>query len=105
MTAEFESVFIRLKSLLEHYAPHLIVVHDEPGNYYLDTPVIGPNKKPLFFGSAQIKKNYVSYYFMPVYVFPDLLDALSEALKKRQQGKSCFNFKTVDTALLDELAA
>jgi hypothetical protein len=38
-------------------------------------------------------------------MYPDLLDDVSPALKKRMQGKSCFNFKQVDEALLAELEA
>jgi hypothetical protein len=41
---------------------------------------------------------------MPVYVCPDLLDGMSDGLKKRMQGKSCFNFTAPDAALFDELA-
>jgi hypothetical protein len=41
---------------------------------------------------------------MPVYVFPQLLDGVSTDLMRRMQGKSCFNFKTVDEVLLTELA-
>ena len=41
---------------------------------------------------------------MPVYIFPDLLEGLSDGLKKRMQGKSCFNFTTLDKALVAELA-
>jgi hypothetical protein len=37
-------------------------------------------------------------------MFPDLLDGLSEGLKKRMQGKSCFNFTTVDESYIAELA-
>ncbi len=102
---DFDAVFDRLRAVLARHAPDMIVVHDTPGNYYLDTPINGPNKKPLFFGAVQIKKNYVSYHLMPVYMYPDLLDGLSDNLKKRMQGKSCFNFKRVDEPLLDELSA
>ena len=35
---------------------------------------------------------------------PDLLAGLSDALKRRMQGKSCFNFKAVDKDLFQELA-
>ena len=65
--------------------------------------IAGPNGKPLFFGAAKVNKNYVSFYMMPVYMFPDLLDGISPALKKRMQGKSCFNFKTADASLFNEL--
>ena len=40
---------------------------------------------------------------MPVYVFPDLLDGISPELRRRMQGKSCFNFARVDTPLFAEL--
>ncbi|WP_119071841.1 hypothetical protein [Aggregatilinea lenta] len=101
---DFDAVFNRLRAVLARHAPDMVVVHDTPGNYYLDTPINGPNKKPLFFGAVQIKKNYVSYHLMPVYMYPDLLDGLSNNLKKRMQGKSCFNFKNVDEPLLAELS-
>ncbi len=59
----------------------------------------------MFFGAAQVKKRYVSFYLMPVYAFPDLLKGISPALKKRMQGKACFNFTTIDDEMLAELAA
>ena len=102
--SNFEDVFEKLKSILDNYANELNCVNDESGHFHLDTKHIMKNKKPLFFGSVQIKKTYVSYYLMPVYVFPDLLETLSPELKRRMQGKSCFNFKSVDPALFEELA-
>ena len=61
-------------------------------------------EEELFFGSAQVKKNYVSFYLMPVYMYPELAKEISPELKKRMQGKSCFNFKKVEPALFEELA-
>jgi len=58
----------------------------------------------MYFGSVQIKKNYVSFHLMPVYAFPDLLNNCSAALKKRMQGKACFNFTAIDEPLFAELA-
>ena len=40
---------------------------------------------------------------MPVYVHPELLEGISDGLRKRMQGKSCFNFKAVGEAMLAEL--
>ena len=40
----------------------------------------------------------------PKYI-PEMLETISPELKKRMQGKSCFNFRTVDEALFDELTA
>ena len=41
---------------------------------------------------------------MPVYCFRDLAELISPALKKRMQGKSCFNFKKVETENFAELS-
>src|SRR5262245_9840801 len=60
--------------------------------------------REVWFGAVGPRKNYVSYHLMPVYWFPDLLKNVSPELKKRMQGKSCFNFKEVDEKLFDELA-
>lgn len=103
--SEFQKAFDELREVLTKYASKMVVVHDSPGNYYLDTKVIPPNKKPMFFGAVQIRKRYVSFHLMPVYVFVELLADVSPELKKRVQGKSCFNFKAVDKALFKELAA
>jgi hypothetical protein len=40
---------------------------------------------------------------MPVYVHPELLETISPALRRRMQGKACFNFKVMDDELLAEL--
>ena len=101
---DFPIVFEQLKNILKPYAQTLIVKTDTPDTYYLDGPYSEKWKKDLFFGSAQIKKNYVSFYLMPVYMYPELLENVSPELKKRMQGKSCFNFRKVEPALFEELA-
>jgi hypothetical protein len=71
----------------------------------VDTRHLQKNKKPLFFGAVQVKKSFVSFHLMPVYLQPELLSAVSPELKARMQGKSCFNFSEVDPPLFKELAA
>lgn len=105
LQTDFSPVFEQLKSILQPFAPTLTVTADTPNAYSLDGPYSEKWKKPLFFGSAQVKKNYVSFYLMPVYMFPDLLKDISPELKKHMQGKSCFNFKKVEPDLFEELAA
>ena len=100
---DFSVVFEQLKNILAPYANYLTVKTDTPDTYYLDGPYSEKWKKELFFGSAQIKKNYVSFYLMPVYMYPELLKDISPGLKKRMQGKSCFNFKRVEPDLFKEL--
>jgi hypothetical protein len=97
-------VFEQLKNILRPYAAQLNLKADTSDSYYLDGPYSEKWKKEIFFGSAQIKKNYVSFYLMPVYMYPDLLDDISPELKKHMQGKSCFNFKKVEPELFRELS-
>lgn len=96
-------LFTKLKSILEQYQSSLTVLHDKGDNYYLNTPITETNKKPEFFGAVQVKKSYVAVHLMPVYYYPELLDNLSEELKKQMQGKSCFNFKDIDNESFEEL--
>ena len=35
-------------------------------------------------------------FLMPVYVNPSLLETMSSALRKRMQGKACFNFTVIE---------
>ena len=96
-------VFEHLKNILRPYAERLTLKADTQDSYYLDGPYSEKWKKELFFASAQIKKNYVSFYLMPVYMFPDLLKNISPELKKHMQGKSCFNFKKIEKSFFVEL--
>ena len=101
--ADYILIFEQLKNVLKPFAPKLNITTDTPDAYSLDGPYSEKWKQQLFFGSAQIKKNYVSYYLMPVYMYPDLLKDISPELKKHMQGKSCFNFKKVEPDLFKEL--
>ena len=98
--SDLAPVFASLRSILEEFEPRLDVLHDEPGHYYLNTRTLGPNKHPIAFGGVRTGKAYVSYYLMPVYM---ATPSISPGLKKRMQGKACFNFKALDDELFDEL--
>lgn len=104
MNENFGTVFERLRGILREFESELVLKTDEDGDYYLNTRALDKQKRPVFFGAVQTKKNYVSYHLMPVYAFPELLDGVSAGLRKRMQGKSCFNFTKVDDGLFEELA-
>lgn len=105
LSPEFATVFEDLRAILAEYEPKLKVVQDKADHYYLDTFKIGPNRRPVMFGAVRVHKNYVSYYLMPVYGQTGLLDGMSPELRKRMQGKACFNFKVADRGLFKELAS
>jgi hypothetical protein len=103
---ELQQTFDTLRGILAHHESRLRVLVDKPGDYQVASPTrrdrIG---RPLFVAAAQIKKNYVSFHLMPVYVDRELHKSISAGLRKRMQGKACFNFTTVDAEQLKELAA
>ena len=101
---EFAPAFAQLRSIMLRYADQLDCTVDNDEDLQLNTKPIQKSKKPIWFGAVQIKKRYVSYHLMPVYVNPELLSGTSPELKKRMQGKSCFNFTAVDESLFKELS-
>jgi len=100
---DFPIVFEELKKILKLYAGKLTVTADTSTSYSLDGPYSEKWQKVIYFGGAHIKKNYVSFYLMPVYMYPELLGDISSGLKKHMQGKSCFNFKKVEPDMFNEL--
>ena len=75
--------FELLKSILRKYEKSLRVIIDKNDNYSLIAGYSEKYKRDIYFGAVQIKKNYVSYHLMPVYINPNLLDGISTELKKR----------------------
>jgi len=106
MPAKLEPVFVRLRAILEPYSARLSVRHNSQDHYSLEVELAPQFKKPgpIPVAWVQINKAYVSYHLMPVYMCPQLQKAISKELKARMQGKSCFNFKTIDEELFKELA-
>ena len=97
-------LFAALRGLLRGAAGSLQVVHDSPEHFYANGPYLNAKGKPQFFGAVKVSGRKHAFHFMPVYEFPELLAGISPALKKRMQGKSCFNFDAWDPVLMDELA-
>jgi hypothetical protein len=103
---DFEDTFRTLRGLLERHGQRMTVTADTPRNYTLASPtMVDRTGKPLFAAAVMIMKTYVSFHLMPVYIDPTLLEEVSPALRKRMQGKACFNFTTIDAAQAKELSA
>jgi hypothetical protein len=102
--SDFFTSFNSIKSILKIYEKSLRVIADSNDNYCLNAGYDEKRKADIYFGGVQIKKNYVSFHLMPVYVNPNLLQNLSPELKKRMQGKSCFNFIVIEKKLITELS-
>ena len=97
--SQLRLVFDVLRAILAPHAKALLVTADDGANYRLCSRTLEDRiGRPLFVAAVETNKNYVSYHLMPIYADPRLQQALSPALKKRMQGKLCFNFRTLDEA-------
>jgi hypothetical protein len=113
MPVSLEPTFERLRTILQEHQANFSVKSDKTTLFGLEAPV-GPSTIKAWGGKAkapsipvawvEVKKSYVSYHLMGIYMNPMLQAKLSEALRAHMQGKSCFNFKNVDEALFQELS-
>jgi hypothetical protein len=105
---DFEQAFLPLRAVLEKRAGLLAVKVNTAAEYTLHTRVASPfpqhDGQTMFFGSARLGKAYASFHLMPLYMCEKLTSTISPALRKRMQGKTCFNFKArPEPELLAEL--
>jgi hypothetical protein len=100
---DFAKAFYALKMIFAKYEKQLHVNADTREKYYLETRSPSYKGKPLFFGAVIRGRAYVSFHLMPLYWEPSLISGISANLKKRMQGKSCFNFLGPEPALFREL--
>ncbi len=101
---DLATVFAALREILKRFTgKDMAVQTDKPGNYHLEDPSILHRKKPLYFAGVRTGKNYVSFHLLYLYFNPAAIKAIPPELKKRMQGKACFNFATVDEACFAEL--
>jgi hypothetical protein len=103
-SADFAPVFSALKHVMAAYQGELHVATDEPKKYYVVTKSLSWKGGPMYFGAVIWGKAYVSYHLMPLYVRPELAKKISPELKRRMQGKACFNFRDRDQALFAEVS-
>ena len=96
MPSDFATVFAKLKPVLAKHAKRLTLKTDTPVEYTVLTKSPSPfpqhKGQPMYFGSVKVGKAYVSFHLLPLYMNPGL--TVPASLKKRMQGKACFNFKT-----------
>jgi hypothetical protein len=102
---DFAPVFRALRSVLARHEKQYSVKVDNAAYYYLETKRPVYKGRPMGFAAVRIGKGYVSYHLVPVYMNERLSKTISPALKKRMQGKGCFNFTETDAALFKELRA
>ena len=101
---DLRPVFERLKEILVPYEPKMEIATETDNMYVLNTRFLLKKNYPLMFGGVRLGKNYVSYHLFSIYASLGESITMSPELKKRMQGKACFNFTAIDEPLFRELA-
>jgi hypothetical protein len=95
--ADYGEAFAALKPVLGRFEKRLAVKTDTAKEYTLVTKSPSPypqhKGQPMWFGCVKVGKAYASFHLLPLYMNPALTKTIAPALKKRMQGKACFNFK------------
>jgi hypothetical protein len=100
--SQFDAVFARLKAMFQKYEPPLVEKKYSPEFFLLMPKEQKEGEREIWFGGIRFGKAYISCY-LPCHGRPDIEKIISPALKKRQQGKGCFNFTSIDDELFAEL--
>ena len=105
MRSSLQDVFVSLKAILQPYASQHGFIPSESDERFAIASATKTDRigRPLFIAAVEVNKRYVSYHLMPIYMNPALLASVSPALKKRMQGKSCFNFTSIVPEQVREL--
>jgi len=97
------NIYNELVKILKPFGKKLDVRTDGKSKYELTGKkkfVIGKKEfDGMFFSSVIIQKNFVGFYYFPVYTHAHEFKDLPDNLKKCLKGKSCFHIKKPDKEL------
>ena len=106
MEKDPEKIFIILKNLLNDYSPPFKARKsktNKKNNYELwsekKVEIAGRIRSEVFFASIIKQKNYIGFYYMPVYTDSKLKEVFAPELLSLLKGKSCFHIKSLDKDL------
>jgi hypothetical protein len=109
--SDFGAVFQRLRDVLAKHATDLAVSDDTSTKFCLEA-AIGPATLQAWGGKTkraripvawvEVGRAYVSYHLMGI-ANPAVQSDMSNELKARMQGKTCFNFTSLDEDALKEI--
>lgn len=101
-----DALYDEIESLLKRYSPPFTArtgaVKGKRDYNLMTTKAItleGRKREGLYFASVIGQKDFVGFYFMPIYMAPEMGETLSPALMKLLQGKSCFQVKVMTPEL------
>jgi len=104
---ELQAIFTTIRKEMAVYQPPFQPKHDLEIDYDLwsfkDLVIEGRKYKEVYFAGIVIRKDYVGFYYMPVYAEPKIKALFKPELLKLLKGKSCFHIKKLDEALLRQI--
>jgi len=111
-----ENVFEQLHALLVPYVPPFKAGGgnniDGKLDYHLMVPqtvVIqgsyGNKPTEVAMASLILQKDFVGFYFMPIYLNPELKKSIPPTFLKLLKGKTCFHVKAIDAQVLQDVQA
>jgi hypothetical protein len=110
-----EDIFLEIKKIIEGQSNNFLIKDQYIGSqakqkkpaYHLygskEVSLFGKKPQPTYIAGVIQQKNYVSFYFSPIYSHPNSFTHISAELKKFLKGKSCFNINKTTPQLLKEI--
>ena len=99
-------IFAEIKKILENQSEGFSAREEAIGSkskikktsYHLygtkEVSLFGKKPQQTYIAGVIQQKNYVSFYLMPIYSHPELIEDVIPELKKYLKGKSWFNIKS-----------
>lgn len=105
MKTDFIEIFQTIRAVLQPYATlgfNNRINSETNYDLWSDMEVVafGKKRNEMYFAAVTIRKDYVGFYYMPVYAEPEMKTVFDPALLKLLKGKSCFHIKKLDESLL-----
>jgi hypothetical protein len=104
-------IYSLLKKVAEENCPPLVIAKNAKESFEVIGNIATPygSKKVMvpgmYFASAVIKKDNVSFYFFPIYYHLKDYEKLVPATLKCLDGKTCFHFKKEEQLVEKEIRA
>ena len=100
-------IYKQLKPLLQKYVPPLFAKKDSETGYEVwgdkQTLIADKMNSEIFFAAFMVQKNFVGFYYFPIYTHPEIKKNLPPRLLKLLSGKSCFHISEVNPDLISNI--
>jgi hypothetical protein len=107
MKGDLSQLFERLKGMLKEYEGPFESKHNDEKRFDLwsfkPVEILGRKRKEVFFAELIIRKDYVGFYYMPIYTNTELKDVFKPELLSLLKGKSCFHVRTLEGGLEEQI--